>query len=79
MRTMLGSPTRAVTTWLRGSRDRRARVNARLADVDSLSRLDQWDRGGIRPSGPDQLLPAGAESASRSAALVVTLSLGKIW
>jgi hypothetical protein len=69
MRTMMGSPTRAVTAWIRGSRDRRARVNA-LAEVDGLSRLDRWDRGGNRLPRLDQLVPAGAKSASRNPAMV---------
>jgi hypothetical protein len=79
MRTMLGSPTKAVSAWIRGSRDRRARVNARLAEVEGLSRLDRWDRGGNRLPRLDQLVPAGAESASRSPAMVVTASVGEIW
>jgi hypothetical protein len=52
MRTPFGSPTRTVTTWIRESRERRARVNARLAEVDGLSRLDRWDRGSNRPPMP---------------------------
>jgi hypothetical protein len=36
--------TRAIATWIRRSRERRAATNAMLAAVDGQSRLDQWDR-----------------------------------
>ena len=36
--------TRAIATWIRRSRERRAATNEMLAAVDGHSRLDQWDR-----------------------------------
>ena len=36
--------TRAIATWIRRSRERRAATNAMLAAVDGQSRLDEWDR-----------------------------------
>ena len=71
MRTMMGSPTRAVTAWIRGSRDRRASVNARLAEVDGLSRLDRWDRGGNRL--PERRAHPGIPP------WLMTVSVGEIW
>jgi hypothetical protein len=79
MRKLFRLPTPALTAWIYDSRARRAAMNARLAEADGLSRLDRWDRGSHRPPTPDQLLPMGADRASRRPALVVTLSFGKIW
>ncbi len=79
MRKLFRLPTRAVTSWIQDCRARHAAMNARLAEADGLSRLDRWDQGSRRPPIPDQLVPAGAERASRRPALVVTLRLGKIW
>ena len=42
--------TRAIATWIRRSRERRAATNAILAAVDGCSRLDQWDRQRAAPS-----------------------------